>query len=115
MSKWTRRVAIWTAGLLAVAGGAFVVTPGSTAGATSTRSINPAGGGVPTTRTDPSKFKNCQEPPGDALWEQAKPEDVGLDAAKLKAAADYYRDQLQATMRVYRFNCQVQTGTWAHR
>jgi len=111
MSKWTQPVAMWTAGVLVAVGGAFMATPGSTAGAT-IRSINPAGGGVPTTRTDPSKFKNCQEPPADTLWEQAKPAEVGLDAAKLQAAADYYRNQLQATMRVYRFNCLVQTGTF---
>jgi len=111
MSKWTQRVAMLTAGLLAVVGGSFVPTRGSTAGAT-IKSINPAGGGVPTTRTDPSKFKNCQEPPADALWQRAKADEVGLDAAKLQAAADYYRDQLQATMRVYRFNCLVQTGTF---
>jgi CubicO group peptidase (beta-lactamase class C family) len=109
MSKWTQRVSMGLAGLLAVAGGSFLTTPGSTAGA-ATKSLHPAGGGVPTTQTDATKFKNCQEPPGDALWEQANPDEVGLDAARLQAAADYYRDQLQASMRVYRFNCLVQTG-----
>src|SRR5438309_7820628 len=88
---------------LLVTGSLFL---GGGAGA-STKSLSPEGGGVPTTRTDPAQFKNCQEPPGDTLWEQAKPGEVGLDAGKLQAAADYYRDQLQATMRVYRFNCLV--------
>jgi CubicO group peptidase (beta-lactamase class C family) len=111
MSKWTQRLATALASVLAVAGGSFSSTAGSTAGA-STKSLHPDGGGVPTVQTDASKFKNCQEPPGDALWEQAKPGEVGLDAAKLQAAADYYRDQLQATMRVYRFNCLVQTGAY---
>ena len=107
MSKLTRRVAMGLAGLLAVAGS-------TTAGA-ATKSLHPDGGGVPTTQTDASKFKNCQEPPGDALWEQAKPDEVGLDAAMLQKAADYYRDQLQASMRVYRFNCLVQTGRTSTR
>lgn len=109
MSTLTRRVAMALAGLLAVTGGSLLTTPGSTAGAAS-KSLHPDGGGVPTTQTDGSQFKNCQEPPGDALWEQAKADEVGLDAAKLQKAADYYRDQLQASMRVYRFNCLVQTG-----
>src|ERR1044071_2359944 len=78
----------------------------------SSKSIHPDGGGVPTTQTDASRFKHCEEPPGDALWDQAQPAEVGLDAAKLQAAADYYRDQLQASMRVYRFNCLVQTGAF---
>jgi len=78
----------------------------------STKSLSPEGGGVPTLKTDPANFKNCQEPPADSLWQTAKPEEVGLDAGKLQAAADYWRNQLQATMRVYRFNCQVQTGTF---
>ena len=32
----------------------------------STKSLSPEGGGVPTTKTDPSKFKNCQAPPADS-------------------------------------------------
>jgi CubicO group peptidase (beta-lactamase class C family) len=111
MSKWSQRLALGLASVLAVTGGSFLNKAGSTAGA-STKSLSPDGGGVPTVQTDASKFKNCQEPPGDTLWEQAKPDEVGLDAAKLQAAADYWRNQLQATMRVYRFNCQVQTGTF---
>lgn len=70
------------------------------------------GRGVPTTETDRSRFKNCQEPPGDSLWQTAKAEEVGLDDAALQKAADFYRDNLQATMRVYRFNCLVKTGTF---
>ena len=76
----------------------------------STKSLSPEGGGVPTTKTDPSKFKNCQAPPADSLWETAKPEEVGLDAKALQEAADYYTHHLQATMRVYRFGCLVQTS-----
>ena len=107
----TRRSHLVYSGLFAVVAlvASLVVTGGASA---STKSLSPEGGGVPTTKTDPSKFKNCQEPPADSLWETAKPGEVGLDAAKLQAAADYWRDQLQATMRVYRFNCQVQTGTF---
>jgi len=92
---------------------ALVASMTATGGASaSTKSLSPEGGGVPTTKTDPSKFKNCQEPPADSLWETAMAEQVGLDDATLQKAADYYRDQLQATMRVYRFNCLVKTGTF---
>ncbi|HZQ79913.1 MAG TPA: serine hydrolase domain-containing protein [Acidimicrobiia bacterium] len=111
MPKWTQRLALGLASLLAVAGGSFLNQAGSTAGA-STKSLHPDGGGVPTVQTDAGQFKNCTEPPGDALWEQAKADEVGLDAGRLQAAADYYRDQLQATMRVYRFNCLVKTGAY---
>jgi len=111
MSRWVQRAAIGLASVLAVAGGSVVSTGGSTAGA-GTTSRHPEGGGVPTATTDPSRYKNCEEPPGDALWEQATAEEVGFDAAKLAAAADYYRDQLQATMRVYRFNCLVHSGAY---
>src|SRR3977135_4307993 len=76
----------------------------------STKSLSPEGGGVPTTKTDPSKFKNCQEPPADSLWQTAKPNEVGLEAKALQDAADFYTHHLQASMRVYRFGCLVQTS-----
>jgi CubicO group peptidase (beta-lactamase class C family) len=103
-----RHWALSTSVVLATIAGGFAgsVSPAQAG----TKSLHPDGGGVPTTQTDATQFKNCQEPPADSLWEQAKAGDVGLDAAKLQAAADYYRDQLQASMRVYRFNCLVQTG-----
>jgi CubicO group peptidase (beta-lactamase class C family) len=109
MSRWKQHAAVALVSVLAVAG--LAVGDDSVVGA-STRSLSPEGGGVPTTKTDASRYKNCQEPPGDSLWQTARPEEVGLDAAALQKTADYYRDQLQGTMRVYRFGCLVQTGAF---
>jgi CubicO group peptidase (beta-lactamase class C family) len=107
MRTFRHRAAVVSTALL-------VVTTGfASAGAhASTRSLSAGGGGVPTTRTDRSRFKNCPEPPAGSQWERAAPAEVGLDAAALRQAADYYRDQLQGTLRVYRFGCLVQTGAF---
>jgi CubicO group peptidase (beta-lactamase class C family) len=97
------------AGLAMALIGSGLSSVGGTARA-STTSLHPDGGGVPTTRTDASKFKNCKEPAGDSLWETAKPEEVGLDARALDEASDYWTHHLQATLRVYRFGCLVHTS-----
>jgi CubicO group peptidase (beta-lactamase class C family) len=109
MSQFRHWAAATSVALLTMTGG--LAGSGGPAHA-STKSLSPEGGGVPTTKTDPSRFKNCQEPPGDTLWQTAKGDEVGLDDAALQKAADFYRDNLQSTMRVYRFNCLVKTGAF---
>jgi CubicO group peptidase (beta-lactamase class C family) len=109
MTTFRYRAAAASVALLTISGG--LAGLGGQAHA-ATKSLSPEGGGVPTTKTDASKFKNCEEPPGDTLWQTAKGGEVGLDDAALQKAADFYRDELQATMRVYRFNCLVKTGTF---
>ena len=109
MRTLRHRLAATAVSLVTMTGGLAGLAVSAQAG---TKSMHPDGGGVPTTRTDPSKFKNCTEPPGDTLWETAKGSDVGLDDAALQKAADFYRDNLQATMRIYRFNCLVKTGAF---
>ena len=107
MSGFRHWAAATSVALLTMAGG--LAQLGGPAHA-STKSLSPDGGGVPTTRTDPTQFKHCDEPPGDSLWQTAKADEVGLDAAALQKASDFYRDNLQSSMRVYRFNCLVKTG-----
>lgn len=61
-------------------------------------------------QTDASKYKNCPNPAEGEDFQTATPEEVGLDAAALKAAADFHTQKLQETFFVLRFGCLVQTG-----
>ena len=75
MSNGNQHAALALASVPAVAD--LAVGDDSVVGA-STRSRSPEGGGVPTNKTDASRYKNCQEPPGNSLWQTARPEEVGL-------------------------------------
>ncbi|MGH8997938.1 MAG: serine hydrolase domain-containing protein [Acidimicrobiia bacterium] len=70
----------------------------------------PTDGGVVTTRTDPSQFKNCANPDAGEDFPTATPEEVGLDPDALAAAADFHTQKLQETLFVLRFGCLVHTG-----
>jgi CubicO group peptidase (beta-lactamase class C family) len=105
MSRGARRAASVVVSLLAVVAGGL----GNTASAVTAPGDVPVGGGVATVPSDPSQFKNCAEPDMSTPYATARPEEVGLDAATLEATADWYTSKLQATMRVYRFGCLVQT------
>ena len=70
----------------------------------------PEDGGVRTEKTDPARFKQCEDPGPGQPFETATPSEVGLDAAALKAAADFHLEKLQETLYVLRFGCLVSTG-----
>ena len=70
----------------------------------------PEDGGVRTEKTDPARFKQCEDPGPEQPFETATPTEVGLDAAALKAAADFHLEKLQETLYVLRFGCLVSTG-----
>jgi CubicO group peptidase (beta-lactamase class C family) len=70
----------------------------------------PEDGGVPTVKTDPTRFKQCQDPGPGQPFQTATPTEVGLDAAALRAAADFHLQKLQETLYVLRFGCLVSTG-----
>jgi CubicO group peptidase (beta-lactamase class C family) len=82
--------------------------PGPGAGRAGAVSLH-HGDGVATRPTDASRFKSCSEPGEGGAFGAASPSEVGLDAATLQQAADWYTQHLQMTMRVYRFGCLVQT------
>jgi CubicO group peptidase (beta-lactamase class C family) len=69
-----------------------------------------ADGGVPTVKSDPARFKHCADPGPGQPFETATPAEVGLDAAALKAAADFHLQKLQETLYIVRFGCLVGTG-----
>jgi hypothetical protein len=67
-------------------------------------------GGVPTRRTDPAQYKQCEDPaPGQQLG-TATPAEAGLDASALKRAVDFHVQKLQETLYVMRFGCLVTTS-----
>jgi CubicO group peptidase (beta-lactamase class C family) len=70
----------------------------------------PDDGGVRTVKTDPARFKQCEDPGPGQPFETATPSEVGLDAAALKAAADFHLEKLQETLYVLRFGCLVSVG-----
>ena len=70
----------------------------------------PDDGGVPVAYTDPAQFKNCPNPDAGEAFPTATPEEVGLDAAALKATADFHTEKIQETLFVLRFGCLVFNG-----
>lgn len=102
------RTAVFFALLVAVA---LVATMPSAQADTFTRfTYGPDDGGVPVARTDPSQFKNCANPDAGEEFPTATPAEVGLDAAALKATADFHTEKFQETLFVLRFGCLVYLG-----
>lgn len=67
-------------------------------------------GGVPTVKSDPSKFKNCADPKKGEPFGTATPAQVGLDGKVLDELASKHLMALQRTLYVFRFGCLVKTG-----
>jgi hypothetical protein len=61
-------------------------------------------------KTDPARFKQCADPGPGQAFATARPGEVGLDTAALRAAADFHLQKLQETLYVLRFGCLVSTG-----
>lgn len=71
---------------------------------------NCADGGVATTKTNPSQFKNCENPAAGEAWPTARPEEVGLDSHALDEVAAFHTARAQRTLFVFRFGCLVKVG-----
>lgn len=71
-----------------------------------------ANGGVPTEKTDASKYKRCANPKAGEPWPTARPEEVGLDSATLDKLANFHTARLQRTLFVLRFGCLVKSGNF---
>ena len=107
--KHVRRAAVATAvALLALPVGLPSARAGSAKPVRFT--YGPDDGGVRTIKTDPTRFKQCKDPGPGQPFETATPAEVGLDAAALRAAADFHLQKLQETLYVLRFGCLVSTG-----